>query len=67
MFRRLTSLIHLFKQIVSHIFHGLLNIIFPPRPKSIYEDIILITGGGRGIGRVIAIEMAKHRPKHVSY
>lgn len=35
------------------------------KPKDISSEIILITGGGRGIGRQIALEFAKFRPEHV--
>ncbi|XP_045162385.2 short-chain dehydrogenase/reductase 3-like isoform X2 [Mercenaria mercenaria] len=33
------------------------------KTKDISDEIILITGGGRGIGRQIALEFAKFRPK----
>ena len=38
----------------------------PKRYKDISNDTILITGGNRGIGRYIALELADHKPKQVS-
>jgi len=38
---------------------------WPRKYKNITGDAILITGGGKGIGRVIAMEFAKRRPKQV--
>lgn len=41
-------------------------LMFVPTPrKNIADDVILITGGGRGIGRQMAIKFAKHRPRHI--
>lgn len=38
---------------------------WPRKYKNITGDAILITGGGKGIGRVIAMEFAKRRPKQI--
>ena len=37
----------------------------PSRYKNIEKDIILITGAGRGIGRLLAVEFTKYKPKKV--
>lgn len=36
------------------------SIVFPPPKKSVNGEIILITGGGHGLGRELAILFAKH-------
>lgn len=44
---------------------SLVGILLPNKYKDIKDDVILITGGGHGLGRQVALELALHQPKHV--
>ena len=46
-------------------FIGNVSFFWPRKYKNITDDVILITGGGKGLGRLIAVEFAKRQPKQV--
>jgi len=54
--------------VVASLFSALVGKVFffwPRKYKNISDDVILITGGGKGVGRLIAVEFAKRGPKQV--
>ena len=51
--------IFLIGQITKSIFWTVFYFIFPPTEKYVRNEIVLITGSAKGLGRQIAIEFAK--------
>jgi hypothetical protein len=54
------ALLIIFKTFIGH-----LLFFWPKKYKDISSDVVLITGGGKGIGRLIAVEFAKRKPRQV--
>jgi len=53
-----------------HITTSFIDTLFffwPRKYKDISSDVVLITGGGKGIGRLIAVEFAKRKPRQVTF
>lgn len=50
---------------ITRAFVGAIFFFWPRKYKDIQGDVVLITGGGKGIGRLIAMEFAKRQPKQV--
>lgn len=51
--------------IVFEIFRSVWRTCFPRQCKQICDDVVLISGGGKGLGRLLAVKLADCKPKHV--
>ncbi|KAK7093609.1 short-chain dehydrogenase/reductase 3-like [Littorina saxatilis] len=64
-FTWMKRLLTLLKNVVYLFFKEAWARISKAEAKSIREDIILVTGGGKGIGKQIALQFAIHKPAHI--
>lgn len=53
-------------QMLYSILRAGMSLLLPSKHRDLSRDVILITGGGRGIGRHLAHEFAKQGAKKVS-
>ena len=54
-------------QMIYYILKASVCSLLPSRRKDLSNDVVLITGGGRGIGRYLAKEFAKQGAKKVMH
>lgn len=53
-------------QLLYHVISASLSRLLPSRRKDLTKEVVLITGGGRGIGRHLAKEFAKQGARKVN-
>lgn len=63
----LTAVVRFPIQMVYYILKACVYLLLPCKRKDLSGSVVLITGGGRGIGRHLAREFAKQGAKKVKY